>query len=401
MSPPATSNQAGMLSDWYKSYLNKPPEAATYTAANAGASTWAPDANSTVQGQLTKVLDAGGPLMQRVETKAKQGMLPRGLGNSSIAIGAGQSALYDAAMPIASQDAGTFADAGKTNAQLGTQVSIANAGFGNDAGRFNAGSKNDMAGMIFRSAADFGLEDKRQTFQAGESATDRTWRTGERLGSEGFQAGENAADRTFRTGERVAGQDFTAGQAGIDRKFRTGERTGAEIFEAGQNALQRSFQSGERVSQNDFSAAQSVLDRDQQLRVQQLQESGMDARQANQVAAQERAQKADQTFTTEQKARDQQFSSAERVEIQKFETERLQVQNTFSARMQELQETGMDVRQAKQQATQEALTARELLSKLKEEFDIVMHPNTLSVILKQMKFVWKRTRHNLKKSEMS
>ena len=52
-------------------------------------------------------------------------------------------------------------------------------------------------------------------------------------------------------------------------------------------------------------------------------------------------------------------------------------------------------------ATQEALTARELLTKLKEEFDIVMHPNTLSVTLKKMAFVWKRTRHNLKKSEMS
>lgn len=52
-------------------------------------------------------------------------------------------------------------------------------------------------------------------------------------------------------------------------------------------------------------------------------------------------------------------------------------------------------------ATQEALTARELLTKLKEEFDIVMHPNTLSVILKKMGFVWKRTRHSLKKSGMS
>jgi transposase len=38
-------------------------------------------------------------------------------------------------------------------------------------------------------------------------------------------------------------------------------------------------------------------------------------------------------------------------------------------------------------ATQEALTARELLTKLKDEFDIVMHPKTLSVTLKQMKFV--------------
>ena len=49
-------------------------------------------------------------------------------------------------------------------------------------------------------------------------------------------------------------------------------------------------------------------------------------------------------------------------------------------------------------ATQEALTARELLTKLNEEFDIVMHPNTLSATLKKMDFVWKRTRHNLKKT---
>lgn len=51
-------------------------------------------------------------------------------------------------------------------------------------------------------------------------------------------------------------------------------------------------------------------------------------------------------------------------------------------------------------ATQEALTARELLTRLKEEFDIVVHASTLGVILKEMNFVWKRTRHNLKKSEM-
>ena len=45
-------------------------------------------------------------------------------------------------------------------------------------------------------------------------------------------------------------------------------------------------------------------------------------------------------------------------------------------------------------ATQEALTARELLTKLNEEYDIVMHPNTLCVTLKKMEFVWKRTRHS-------
>jgi transposase len=49
-------------------------------------------------------------------------------------------------------------------------------------------------------------------------------------------------------------------------------------------------------------------------------------------------------------------------------------------------------------ATAQALTARQLVTKLKEEFDIMIHPNTLGVILKEMKFVWKRTRHSLKKT---
>ena len=48
-------------------------------------------------------------------------------------------------------------------------------------------------------------------------------------------------------------------------------------------------------------------------------------------------------------------------------------------------------------ASAEALTARQLLTKLKDEFDVVLHPNTLGTILKKMNFVWKRTRHSLNK----
>lgn len=50
-------------------------------------------------------------------------------------------------------------------------------------------------------------------------------------------------------------------------------------------------------------------------------------------------------------------------------------------------------------ASTEALTARQLLTKLKDEFDVVLHPNTLSTILKKMHFVWKRTRYSLKKGK--
>ena len=54
--------------------------------------------------------------------------------------------------------------------------------------------------------------------------------------------------------------------------------------------------------------------------------------------------------------------------------------------------------QLRQWATAQALTARQLVTKLSQEFDITINPNTLGVILKQMNFVWKRTRHSLKKT---
>ncbi len=50
-------------------------------------------------------------------------------------------------------------------------------------------------------------------------------------------------------------------------------------------------------------------------------------------------------------------------------------------------------------ATEEALTAPALLAKLKAECDVVVHTNTLNATLKKMDFVWKRTRHSLKKRD--
>jgi len=134
--------EPGMLTDWYKSYMDSQPKTAGYDAAQAQASTVQPGSNATVQGQLATVLDKGGPLADRATTRAAQAMNGKGLLNSSIAVSAGQSALYDAALPIAQQDAKTFADAGQTNAQLGTQVSVSNAGFKNDAGKFSADAAN-------------------------------------------------------------------------------------------------------------------------------------------------------------------------------------------------------------------------------------------------------------------
>ncbi|MBF9645488.1 hypothetical protein, partial [Streptococcus pseudopneumoniae] len=72
--------------------------------------------NQTVQGQVADTTNADGVLMQQAATKGLQQSNQRGLLNTSLGVQASQNALYEAAMPMAQQDASTYADAAKTNA---------------------------------------------------------------------------------------------------------------------------------------------------------------------------------------------------------------------------------------------------------------------------------------------
>jgi hypothetical protein len=62
-------------------------------------------ATDTVQGRVESLIAKNSAPMQSVATRAKQAMARSGLVNTSMAIGAGQRALYDYAAPIAAQDA--------------------------------------------------------------------------------------------------------------------------------------------------------------------------------------------------------------------------------------------------------------------------------------------------------
>jgi hypothetical protein len=69
---------------------------------------------ATVQGQLEQILRAGSPLQTLAESRADEEAQRRGLLASSMAVGAGQKALYDTALEVARPDAGTHAKAGLT-----------------------------------------------------------------------------------------------------------------------------------------------------------------------------------------------------------------------------------------------------------------------------------------------
>ena len=91
------------------------------------------DEKKSTAGRVNSIIAEDSPLMLRAAAKAGQAMNARGLTNSSMAIGAGQAAVMDAATPIAQQDASLY-----------QQAQIANQNSTNQGNQFNAATTADI-----------------------------------------------------------------------------------------------------------------------------------------------------------------------------------------------------------------------------------------------------------------
>jgi len=99
--------------------------------SSAGVAPWTVDRNQTVQGQAYDVIDKDSPLMQQARARAMQQMNERGLVNSSFAVQAGQDAVMDRALQIATPDAATYANSAQFNANATNTANMFNAGQSN------------------------------------------------------------------------------------------------------------------------------------------------------------------------------------------------------------------------------------------------------------------------------
>jgi len=108
---------------------------------------WAIDKPQTVQGQIADITSADSPLMQQAATRAKQQMAPRGLLNSTMAVQAGQEALYNAASPIAQADAATYNKAAGYNADEQNQFAMQRFTAGNQIAAANAEAQNRQSAL--------------------------------------------------------------------------------------------------------------------------------------------------------------------------------------------------------------------------------------------------------------
>lgn len=165
--------------------------------ATAGTSTgydptkWNVDSGQTVSGQLKDILDSGSPLLKQAEARSNMRMNSRGLLNSSLAVGAGQSALYDAALPIAQADA-------QTNAQSANF----NANASNVASQFGADATNKQA-LVNQDATNRAAE-----FQAG--ATNQANATNQEATNRALEQGAAAGNRLIEQSNTVTAQARTA-----------------------------------------------------------------------------------------------------------------------------------------------------------------------------------------------
>ena len=131
----------------------------------------------TVEGRIGGLINADAPLMQIAKTTGEQEAARRGLGSSTMAVGAAQDALYRAATPIAGADAASYNQfalsnqgaenvASSENATMQQQAGILNAQARTAASQFGAASQNTAALQNARQSTDVSLQNMAAANQA-------------------------------------------------------------------------------------------------------------------------------------------------------------------------------------------------------------------------------------------
>lgn len=149
-------------------------------ASQGGAFVQTPQANATVQNQLNNLTASDSRYIGQARNSAAAEAAARGLGNSSYAAGNAEAAAIRAALPIATADAGMFAQAALANqealnrqqlADQQNQTSIATANIG--AGASMYGSDRSYDASRYAQDQQTLRQGQQNTFDAGQADINR------------------------------------------------------------------------------------------------------------------------------------------------------------------------------------------------------------------------------------
>lgn len=122
----------------------------------------------TVAGQLHSILGSGSPYLEQARAGARDAANARGLINTSIAAGAGESAAINAALPIAQSDASTYNSVSAANQQAKNTASALNAGAENTANLNTAQAANTSELNTQQTQAQKELQQQAADIQTGQ-----------------------------------------------------------------------------------------------------------------------------------------------------------------------------------------------------------------------------------------
>jgi hypothetical protein len=153
--------------------------------------------DATSAGQAQKIMSTDSPLMQQAKNSGMLTAASRGLMNSSISAGASEAEMAKAAVPLALQDAQTYATAQTnnqaainkaaefstgakntadiTNATLGTDVNKTNATLTTDVSKTNAALGTDVSKTNAEGATDVSKANAAMTTKVNEDNADRAY----------------------------------------------------------------------------------------------------------------------------------------------------------------------------------------------------------------------------------
>lgn len=147
--------------------------AAVYQPKAINATTREVSGNELVENRLNNLISSNSEYIKLAEAKAKEQSAGRGLLNSSLAAGAGRAAAISAALPIAQQDASTYATQALTNQQATNQFSLQDKQFEQQKGLLSQEFANTTARDSTLFGYDMAKQTQQQGWQSGESALDR------------------------------------------------------------------------------------------------------------------------------------------------------------------------------------------------------------------------------------
>ena len=164
--------------------------------------------------------------MTRARAGAMQSANSRGLLNSSMAAGAGEAAVIDAALPIAQQDANTFSQQRLANQQVSNAADQFGADAANRTVALNTGEANQLGRLKEQGITETGLQTLRGTQSKElaqlEQANRQILQSSDSAGRFFSQTSASISDILKEPGHLGRGQAATRPETGGPAQERTG-----------------------------------------------------------------------------------------------------------------------------------------------------------------------------------